>query len=817
MLRKLSALLLILLVICFQTVLGQSNNIDFNNLRSDELSDQQIVELYQRMQDQGLTISQVEAIARARGVSPVEISKLKSRLNQVQFNTTSSNSENGSDNRLRKADQDQLARIKQQQLQNSAEGDTLDFFLKVDQKSRVFGADIFLNQNLTFEPSLNVPTPKNYKLGSGDEIIIDIWGAAENTYQLTITPDGTINIPNLGPVFLSGLTIEQASSRLIDKLASIYSGLKGANKNIYAQISLGRLRSIQVSIVGEVNFPGTFTLTSFSTVFNALYAAGGPNDNGTFRSIKILRDQKILETVDLYDFLVKGTLDDNITLQDQDIIRIDPVINRVTVEGETKRTGLFETIEGETIEDLISFTGGFGPEAYSNRILIERNTKTEKSVLDIKIPDEENTLIQNGDIVTVGKIIDRYTNRIEIEGAVYRPGFYQLEKNSTLSELIENAEGLRGDAYLERAIVYRTKPDFTIEAISVNLSELLNDSESNDITLQKDDRVKIASIFDLREQRSVHITGSVISPGSFEYVENITLKDLIFEAGGFKEEAAPYNIEIARRIIDSESGILSSQIAEIISVEIENGLSFDKELNETILLPFDQVFVRKSPAYEDQQLVTITGEVLYPGTYALSTRDFKLTDLIEKSGGTTEFAYIDGASLERKFDLDQKEISLNLEDSVTVQNVESLSKVGIKLQEALNRPGSEFNLLLQEGDVINIPKKLQTVQVRGEVLYPVNVRFDEGKSLKSYVNSAGGFTEDANKKSAYVVYANGEVDRTKRFLFFKSYPDVRPGSVIIIPPKKERTPMSTAEKITLYSTIVSMAAIVTNTIFQIRN
>lgn len=816
MLRKLSVLLVVLLLIFAQNVLGQSTNIDFNNLKSDELSDKQVIELYQRMQDQGLTIPQVEAIARARGVSAVEISKLKSRLNQVQFNSDATNTENGTTNRLRKADQDQLARIKQQQ-KNTVPEDTLGYFLQMEQKSRVFGADIFTIQNLTFEPSLNVPTPKNYKLGAGDEIIIDIWGAAENTYQLTITPDGTINIPNLGPVFLSGLTIEQASSRLIDKLSTIYSGLKGANKNTYAQISLGSLKSIQVSIVGEVNFPGTFTLTSFSTVFNALYAAGGPNDNGTFRSIKVIRDQQLLESVDLYDFLVEGTLEKNITLQDQDIIRVDPVINRITVEGQTKRTGLFETIEGESIGDLIGFAGGFGPEAYSNQILIERNNQKERSVLNVKYPEEKNTSLINGDLITVGRILDRYANRIEIEGAVFRPGFYQLEKNSTLSELIENAEGLRGDAYMDRAIIYRTKPDFSIEAISVNLSELLNNSDENDVALQKEDRIKISSIFDLRQERTIRISGSVIQPGSFEYVENITLKDLIFEAGGFKEEAAPYNIEIARRVTDAQKGVLSSQIAEIISIQIDNGLTFDSELEETILLPFDQVFVRKSPAYESQKLVTITGEVLYPGVYTLSTRDFKLTDLVEKSGGTTEFAYIEGASLERKFEQDQKEINLNLEDSVTVQNVESLSKVGINLQQAINNPGAEYNLLLQEGDIINIPKKLQTVQVRGEVLYPVNVRYDNGKSLKNYVSSAGGFTEDANKRSAYVVYANGEVDRTRRFLFFKSYPDVRPGSVIIIPPKKEKPPMSTAEKVTLYSTIVSMAAIVTNTIFQIRN
>lgn len=792
-------------------VLGQDiNGIDFYNLKSQDLTDQQITQLFQRMEDQGLSISEVEVIARARGMSPNEISKLKTRLSLIESQRLTNT---GSDTGITR-----LRSISGANNQEQALTDTLGLFIEPI-KSQVFGSSIFANNRISFEPSLNIPTPKNYKLGPGDEIIIDIWGAAENTYQLPISPEGSVSIPNLGPVFLQGLTIEEASTRLLDKLTNIYSGLSGANKNTNAQISLGNLRSIQVSIIGEVNAPGTYTLTSFSSVFNALYASGGPNDDGTYRSIKLIRGGKVIKQIDLYDFLVSGNLEDNVTLQDQDIIKVDPYLNRITLSGETKRTGFFETKEGENFQDLLDFAGGFNEVAYTKKITVERNTATERSILDIMYPKDQNLALKNGDYITVGKILDRYENKIEIEGAVFRPGIYQLDNNRSLFALIENAEGLKGDAYLDRAIIYRTRPDYSIEAIAVNLSELFNNPEENDVDLVKDDRIKISSIFDLREDRTLNISGSIISPGTYEFVEDITLKDLIFEAGGFTENAAPYNIEIARRVTDDKSGTISNIIAEIINVNIDDGLNFESQLEEIILNPFDQVFVRNSPTYETQKLVTIKGAVLYPGTYTLNTRDFKLADLIEKSGGLTEYGYIEGASLEREFETNLQELELNLADSLTEEagQTESLSKVGINLKEALQNQNSPSNILLLEGDVVTIPKKLETVQVRGEVLYPINVRFNNGNKFKHYVNSAGGYTDQANKKKAYVVYANGDVDRTKRFLFFKSYPKITPGSVLIVPPKEEKVQLTTAERITLYSTIVSLAAIVTNTIFQIRN
>jgi protein involved in polysaccharide export with SLBB domain len=800
-------------------LLAQDVGIDFQNIKVDQLSDAQISQLYQRMQDRGLSISEVEQLALTRGMDPAEVSKLRRRINDVRSNSGNTTQASG----------DERGRTQQGQPQgqlppgmippyDSVRVDTVDVLLNNQKQdsSTVFGANIFTNKYLTFEPSVNIPTPANYVLGPGDEIVIDIWGASENTYQLPISPEGAVSISNLGPVYLNGMTIEEARERLTNKLSEIYSGLKGENKNTFVQISLGDVRSIKVNLVGEVNVPGTYTLSSLSTVFNALYAAGGPNKDGTYRSIKVLRDGSVFKEIDLYDFLINGDLGSNITLRDQDIIKVDPYKNRIQVKGEFKQVGLFETLEGETFEDLLAYTGGFNQYAYTKRVKVERNTDTEKRVLDILYPDQANTVLQSGDIITAQRVLDRYENKVEIEGPVFRPGVYQLEQNQTLLTLINNAEGLMGDAFMERAIIYRTQPDYTVEAIPVNLSNLIADSASHDIELIKDDRIKISSIFDLREFRTVRISGSVLSPGSYPYVDNSSLKDLIFEADGFRDEAAPYNIEIARRIEDDRSGTIHNEIAEIITVNIENGLTYSDELDEIDLKPFDQVFVRKSPSYETQQTVKISGEVLFPGEYAIPSRDFRLVDLINKSGGLTEFAYAEGASLTRDIqdEVDQREV--NLADSVLDQRVRSLSKVGIRLQDALNNQNSSYNLLLQAGDEINIPKRLETVQVRGEVLYPINVRYENSKSFKSYVGSAGGFTEQANTKRAYVVYANGEVDRTKKFLFFKNYPDVEPGSTVIIPPKEEKQKMSTAERVTVLSTIVSLAAIVTNTIFQIR-
>jgi len=788
-------------------VFSQSiNDIDFENFRAEDLSDQQIINLFERAQQQGLTIPQIERIALSRGISPSELRKLRDRFEQLRATSGNLSEEALPTGRnLRN-------------ISTPTDIDTISINATDNKKSRIFGADIFANKELTFEPSLNIPTPENYQLGPGDELIINIWGAAENQYQESISPDGTIYIDNLGPVFVSGLSIKEATSHLRERLSQIYSGLRtetdsGGNTNL--NVSLGNIRSINVSVVGAVENPGTYTVPSLSSVFNILYLAGGPTDNGTFRSIKILRNGAIADTLDLYDFLVSGTLNPNTRLFDQDIIKVDPYLNHVILEGEVKRKGIFEIKNGETLNDLLTFSGGFTENAYTRRIKISRKSDQRKKIQEVVYPDQSGLTLVNGDSVFVSKIIDRYTNRVEIQGAVFKQGTYSLDSNPTLFTLIQNAEGLREDAFLKRGIIYRTLPDLSIESIAFNVQSVIENPVANDITLKKDDIVRIASIFDLQEEYTLGISGAVNKPGRYPFVKDITLEDLILEAGGFEFDAAPYNIEVARRIKDDGSGTFSNQIAEVIKVAVSDSLSLS-ETNIT-LEPFDQVFVRKSPMIEPQQQVVISGEVLFPGNYVLDRRNYRLSDLVKNSGGTTDLAYIQGAVLSREFENIANEQVLADTLLELDQESSTVSQVGIRLQKAIDNPGSRDDLILLPGDSLFIPKQLETVSVRGEVLYPINVRFEPGKNFKEYIGSAGGFSEQARKGSSYVIYANGEVDRIKKFLFFRNFPEIRPGATVVVPEKPERQGLSTAERITVLSTIVSLAAIVTNTIFQIRN
>ncbi len=779
------------------TALSQDFGIDFENLKSEDLTNEQIIAMYSRAQAQGFTIQELESLALARGMAPTEVNKLRSRLLNIQSGDTElSGAIETSQDRLRENVDD--TDISSLSTAPEEEAET---------EKSIFGSDLFNNQNLSFEPSLNIPTPVDYKLGPGDELIIDIWGAAENNYQLTISPEGKIQISNLGPIYLNGLTIEAATDLIRNRLSTIYSGLKGNRKDTFVQVTLGKIKTIRVNILGEVNLPGTYSISSLSTVFNALYVSGGPSENGTYREILVIRGNNTVQKVDLYSFLVYGDQSSNIRLQDQDIIKVGPYKNRVSLNGETKRKGLFETLDGETMKDLLAFSGGFNQQAYTKRIKIRRNTDTEKRLVEISYPEEANTVLESGDEILVGKILDRFANRVEIQGAVYREGEYQLEENPTLLTLINNADGLMGDAYMDRAIIYRTNPDYTVRSIPVNLQSILDDPASKDIELNKDDIIRISSIFDLREERFITVSGQVNEGGTFPFIEDMTIKDLIFQAKGFTDEAAVYNIDVARRILDDASGKIRNQIAEVFTLSVNENLTLIDQNGEFRLEPFDQVFVRSSPSFQEQQTVSISGQVLYPGTYVIENRDFRISDLIKKAGGITEFAYPEGASLERDFN--------NLVDTLETEEP-ILSQVGIKLEEILDNPRSDIDLLLVPGDQLNIPVRMETVNIQGEVLFPINVRFDRGKNFKSYIGSAGGYSNNADKKKAYIVYANGEVGKVKKFLFFKKYPDVSPGSMIYIPEKIEKQRISTSERIAIYSTIVSMAAIVTNTIFQIR-
>lgn len=816
-------------------------SIDFQQINVDELGQQQIQQIYKEANSRGLTIDQVTQLAVARGMSQSQASRLKQRLQMVQSGELDTGRQQASSSRMRSWSPDTSevnyydqffgrdSTDKQQFAEFQAQQDSLSQ-ARHRLKEQLFGFELFTERSVSFEPSMNIPTPKNYQLGAGDELIIDIWGAAQSTYRLQVSPDGMIIIPNIGPISVNGMTIENAAERLKKRLGEIYSGLNPADpsqKDTYIQVTLGQVRSINVTVLGEAATPGTYTLPSLATVFNALYSAGGPTTSGSFRKIEVVRGDSIVTNFDLYDLLVNGKQSGNIRLQDQDIIRISTYQNRIEVEGEVKRQGIYELLKGETLSDLLTYAGGFTGDAYTNRVKVIGNTPRQKRIADVLKKNFDEFKIQNGDLVTVGKILDRFTNMVTIQGAVFRPGDYQLTDSTSLYSLIQRAEGLKGDAFTNRGIIYRTKDNYTVEAISFNVREVIDNPAKHDISLVKNDLVRISSIFDLRENFTVGISGPIQQPGQYEFVYGMTLEDLIFQANGFRQSADPYRIEIARRVRNIQGEKDPSQVADIFTFSVDKNLKLDPEDADFELEPFDQVYVRSLPNYERQNEVAIVGEVKYPGTYSISSKDERISDLIERAGGLSSEAYLQGATLFREREFTEQEAQQAL------ANVEGLSQeeqqamlerqrgqqgeaqVGIELPRVLENPGSKYDLLLERGDSLFVPKQLQTVTVKGGVFYPTTIRYEEGQSFKDYITSAGGFTDLAKKERAYIIYANGNVDRVKSFLFFNNFPSVEPGATIVIPEDPEPTELSPQERIGIYSTITSTAVLIVTTVMQI--
>ena len=829
-----SVFVLLFLCICSIASAQNLNDIDFRSINVDNLSDQQIQQIRQEAEARGLTIDQITQLAVARGMPSSEATKLRRRLQQTTTGIARDEISDAGFERSR-ALRDTSTTLPPYLQPSPFDSTTLDS-TQLEQerlKKKIFGFSLFRDRKVEFVPSVNIPTPKNYQLGAGDEIYIDIWGAAQTTYQLEVTPDGNLLIENIGPVSVDGITIEEATQKLKSRLGEIYSGLNPANENqkdTYMQVSLGQIRSIKVTVLGEVQTPGTYTLPSLATVFNALYQAGGPTTTGSFRNINVIRGDSVAATFDLYDILIYGDQTSNIILKEQDIIQIQPYANRVEVEGEIKRPGIYETADGETMSDLINYVGGFTNKAYTGRIKVIGNTPTEKRISDVSKSKFDEYEIKNGDLVTVGKILDRFSNLVEIQGAVFRPGEYELNDTTSLHSLIERANGLKGDAFMNRGIIYRTREDFTIEAISFSVRELMQNPEENDIKLIKDDVVQISSIFDQREDFTISIKGPLQQPDQYSFVYGMTLEDLIFKAGGFNQSADPYRIEVARRIRDIDSNERSSKIAEIFTFRVREDLTLKKEDAKFELQPFDQVYVRRLPNYEPQQEISVVGEVRYPGKYTLSTKNDRISDLIERAGGLSSEAYTKGATLFRKRQFTEQQSQQNLanvegltqqqqEEQLEEQNddVRNSAQVGIDLQRVLENPGSRFDLFLEEGDSLFVPKQLQTVSVKGGVFYPTTVRHQDNSSFKDYITAAGGFTDLAKKNRAYVIYPNGDVDRVKRFLFFKDYPSVEPGATIVIPEKPELRKLSPQERVALYSSITSTAVLIVTTVIQIRN
>ena len=663
---------------------------------------------------------------------------------------------------------------------------------------------------------MNLATPSNYELGPGDEVAISLWGAAENNYNTKVDRQGAIRISNIGPIYVSGLTLEDATGKIKGKLSRIYSGINASDSSpykVFLSISLVNVRTVQVNIIGEVKVPGTYSLSALSTVLNALYASGGPTKQGTFREIKLVRNGDEITYFDVYDYLINGSQVGNKTLQDQDIIIISPYISRVKINGSVKRTGTYELKPGETLNDLLEFTGGFTSNAYKERVVLERIEGDRRVVKEILIDKESETPLQDGDVLTVNEIIDKFENRISIEGAVYRPGSYEFTDGLTVNDLIQKAAGVTERAFLERGLLFSTEDGVTETVTPFSVSEVLKGNKA--INLKPDDKVQVFNKYNLSENYTLSIDGAVNSPVTIPYVENMTVEDLVLLGGGFTDGANENKIDIYRRVDDDSYETLSEnfKVSANGKLTLEDGSNF-------ILQPNDRVSVRYLKGFSEQIKVSVTGEANYPGNYTIERKNEKISDLLERAGGITQYAFIEGATLVRLNPFYKEETQretfegLAEKEEVTGTEDDNLKnrrefRVGINLEKIIDNEDSKHNLVLKSGDQLIIPSTKQTVKVEGEVLVPSLVRFEKGMTLKDYISKSGGFSSDAKKGKTYVVYANGDIAATKHFLFFRSYPKLEPGAAILVPAKPEnRNKLSTQEVIGISTGLTTLGLLI---------
>lgn len=678
-------------------------------------------------------------------------------------------------------------------------------------KNKVYGREIFETKNLTFEPSMNLATPPNYRLGPGDEVIIDIWGTNQATIRDKVSPDGYISINDIGLVYLNGMTVSEASDYLRKELNKIYAGIDSEDPSSQIKVTLGNSRTIQVNVMGEIFQPGTYALSSFATVFHALYRAGGVSDIGSLRDIQVVRGGKKVATVDVYDFIMKGKVADDIRLQEGDVIIVPPYEALVSIEGNVKRPMKYEMKGNESVSTLLKYAGGFSGDAYTRSLRMIRQNGKEYQIYTIDDIDYSVFQLKDGDVITAETILDRFENKLEIKGAVYRPGIYQFGGSlNTVRQLVEKADGLMGDAFTGRAVLHRERENLTREVIQVDINGIMK-GMAPDIPLQRNDVLYIPSIHDLEDLGSIIVYGEVARPGEFPFADNTTLEDIIIQAGGLKESASTVRVDISRRIKDSKGTEAVSTIGEMYSFSLKDGFVIDGEPG-FVLQPYDQVYVRRSPAYQEQVNVSISGEILYEGSYALTEKSERLSDLIKKAGGVTPFAYIKGARLSRRINADERkrmetvlDMAKSGKDSIDVNRLDlgDVYYVGIDLEKAILKPGSSADIVLREGDVIEVPEYNNTVRISGAVMYPNTVSFEDGKTLKYYIEQAGGYGFRAKKSKAYIVYMNGQVKRAKR----SSRELIQPGCEVIVP-VKEKSNWSLQNTLSIATTSASLATMI---------
>lgn len=786
-----------------------------NQVNVDNLSDDQIRRIVAEMKQNNLGMDDIDSYAEQKGVPPAEAEKLKGRIQMLGLDKTL--------NQKKTTDTFQNDTQYSGRTFNGTDTSKVDLFRQNEtpgeiKRKKIFGAELFSNKNLTFEPNLRIATPSNYRLAADDQVLIDVYGYSETQYKLTVTSEGYIRIPNLGPVYVNGLTMDEAKNRITKQLSSIYSTIASGKTSV--QVSLGNIRSIRVLLIGEIQQPGTYTLPSLASVANALYVSGGPNENGSFRNIQVIRNGRVTTTFDLYDFIIHGDLTNNIVLQDQDIVKVNPYKTRVELLGEIKRPAIFEAKENETLQNMLDYAGGYTDGSFKDNITGYRINSKEREVINISSDQVATFKLKSGDQFFIDSILNRFSNRVTISGAVFHPGSYGIEQGMTVGDLIKKADGVREEASLSRGIIRRLQDDFMPAILSFNVADVLNGSTV--IPIKKEDSVIVFSKQDIRQLYSVSIVGEVNKPGMFPYADSMHLEDLVLLAGGLRDAASLKHVELSRRIRRGDYNSKDSAMAIIKQFDINADLSTIAGLGVS-LEPFDEIIIRKSPAYSEQANMTIDGEVVYPGQYVIVNKGEHISDVVNRAGGLKPEAFPEGAVLLRKTFINSGDSALlnnklalfynKLEDSTKIGSVKSMIErkyqlLGINLGDILKKPGSKYDILLEEGDILKIPKKLQTVQLFGEIYFPKKIRYDKVYSFRDYVRGAGGFTSSALKRRSYVVYPNGEVKSTRKTFFFNKYPKVKPGTEVYIPSKKDKKGLSGQEIVGLSSGIASIALII---------
>ncbi len=765
-----------------------------------QMTDDQVIEYTKTAVASGKSQNQIAKELLVKGVTPAQAERIKSKYESSQ--TSTSSTAEAVENTLSRRTEDSAGKTEQVSENNMAE----TVYASTDRSASViYGHNVFNSRALSFEPNLNAATPDTYVLGPGDEIVIDIWGLNETTIRRTVSPEGRITIPQVGPVQLSGLTIAQASKKLKKVLAGKYAGLQGDSSSI--SVTLGNIRTIQVNIMGEVNTPGTYRLSSFSSLFHGLYRAGGITPSGTLRNIEVIRGGERIATADLYQYLFDGKTESDIRLEEGDIIMVPTYSCLVTIDGKVKRPMTYELVPGETLEALINYAGGFVSDAFKDNVNVVRRTGAEKEIFTVNDKDFAGYLMEDGDEVNIGATLDRFANMIEIRGYVFRPGQYQLGNEiATLRQLVAKAGGPTEEAFLNRALLLREKPDLSVETISIDLAGILKGT-TDDMILRKNDVVVISGIHELNDRGTLTINGMVARPGTFVFTDNTTIEDLILRAGGLLEGASTARVDVARRVSNPGSLTTTDTLGVAFSFPIVDGFAFDGGENFT-LEPYDVVSVRMSPGYRSQTFVRVYGAVAFPGEYLLLNKNETISDLIARAGGLTKQAYAKGARLMRQNEVNnysaiERVVSQNAtSDSVDVAklNADGDYLVALDLDKAIANPHSIIDTRLVSEDVIYIPEYNNTVRIMGEVMFPTAVAYEQGRSFRHYVNAAGGFSSNAKKSKAYVIYANGSAARNGA--------RIEPGCTVIVPTKPERKPMQIGELSAVTSASTSLLSLV---------